>query len=565
MARTFTYLFGIGATLLLVTLPLPHSADRDTAGLVVMAIAAYLAALGFLVLFDRLPLWFYEATPLLGTILVSLAVYFGGSDAAAAYAAYYFWVALAACYFLRPAVAATHLALASAGYGIALLASAEVEVPALNVGAGDRVAVRRRHPDDGAAGPDGEDAGRAGRGGPHRLPDRAREPPRARGSVRRRARALDPGRAAAGDRGARPGLVQGVQRSVRARRRRRRPGPARRGAEAGDADQRRRRAAGRRGVRRARAGDGRGRGLSARRAAPRRGQSDLRPPAGEDDGELRRGRLPRARHHHRGAPPLGRSSAVRGQGGADGTDRSSSSHAGAPAEDAEEAAIERTSPRLASLVSLAEAVDRRKGSPANSRRVARYAERLARRLNLPEEEVERVRIAALLRDVGEVGVAESILNKPVAAQRRGTAGAGAAPGDRRPHRRGRPARPGGRVDPEPSRAPRRQRLSARPARAPDPARGKDPGGRRRLCGDDRGPALPAAASRRSGPGPSSRRGPGASSTTTWSRPSCRWTEGPSPSAETRRGARAADAEASDAERLDGASSCSSSLPARSTK
>ena len=39
-------------------------------------------------------------------------------------------------------------------------------------------------------------------------------------------------------------------------------------------------------------------------------------------------------------------------------------HAGAPAEEeAESAAIERTSPRLASLVSLAEAVDRRKGSP----------------------------------------------------------------------------------------------------------------------------------------------------------------------------------------------------------
>jgi two-component system, cell cycle response regulator len=87
-------------------------------------------------------------------------------------------------------------------------------------------------------------------------------------------------------------------------------------------------------------------------------------------------------------------------------------HAGAPEEDPTEAAIERTSPRLASLVSLAEAVDRRKGSPANSRRVAAYAERLARSLSLPEEEVERVRIAALLRDVGEVGVAESILNKP---------------------------------------------------------------------------------------------------------------------------------------------------------
>jgi hypothetical protein len=131
MARTFTYLFGIGATLLLVTLPLPHAADRDTVGLVATAVAAYGAALGFLALFDRLPLWFYEVSPLLGTILVSLVVYFGGSDAPAAYATYYFWVVLAACYFLRPVVAATHLALASAGYGIALLAIAEPAVPVL--------------------------------------------------------------------------------------------------------------------------------------------------------------------------------------------------------------------------------------------------------------------------------------------------------------------------------------------------------------------------------------------------------------------------------------------------
>src|SRR5919204_606886 len=77
------------------------------------------------------PVRVYEATPLLGTVLVSLAVYFGGSEAAAAYAVYYFWVGLAACYFLRPAVAAAHLALASAGYGIAVLASDDVGVPAL--------------------------------------------------------------------------------------------------------------------------------------------------------------------------------------------------------------------------------------------------------------------------------------------------------------------------------------------------------------------------------------------------------------------------------------------------
>ena len=367
MARTFTYLFGIGATLLLVTLPLPHSrrSRHGRAGgdgdrrLRWRPWASWSSSTGC-------PCGSTKRRPC----------------SARSWSA---WPSTSAAPTPPPAYAVV-LLLGRAGRLLLPQAGGRRHPPRARLrrlrdrparqrrrrgpgselGAGDGVAARRRHPDDGAAGPDGEDADRAGRGGPHRLADRAGEPPRARGPVRRRARALDPGRAAAVDRGARPRLVQGVQRSVRARRRRPRAGPARRGAEAGDADQRRRRAAGRRGVRRARAGDRRARGLSARRAAPSRGQGDLRPPAGEDDGELRRGQLPGAWHHRRRAPPLGRSSAVRGQGG--GRDRSVLfQHAGAPAEDAEEAAIERTSPRLASLVSLAEAVDRRKGSPANSR------------------------------------------------------------------------------------------------------------------------------------------------------------------------------------------------------
>ena len=131
MARTFVYLFGIGATLLLVSLPLPHSADRNTAALIAIALVAYLAAGGFLILFDRLPLWSFEASPLIGTVLISLAAYFGGPEAASAYAMYYFWVAASACYFLRPAVAVTHLVLASAGYGIVLIALGDTTVPAL--------------------------------------------------------------------------------------------------------------------------------------------------------------------------------------------------------------------------------------------------------------------------------------------------------------------------------------------------------------------------------------------------------------------------------------------------
>ena len=55
-----------------------------------------------------------------GTVVVSLAVYFGGSAAATAYALFYFWVALAACYFLRPRIAFTHLCIASAAYALVL-------------------------------------------------------------------------------------------------------------------------------------------------------------------------------------------------------------------------------------------------------------------------------------------------------------------------------------------------------------------------------------------------------------------------------------------------------------
>jgi two-component system cell cycle response regulator len=410
MARTFTYLFGIGATLLLVTLPLPHSADRDTAGLVVTAIAAYLAALGFLVLFDRLPLWFYEATPLLGTILVSVAVYFGGSDAPAAYAAYYFWVALAACYFLTPAVAATHLALASAGYGIALLASADVEVPALNwaLATGSlfvvgtlmtalRGQMERMLTELGAAARTDPLTG---------LANRRELEGRFAGELERSTRGGRPlsivvldldwfkefndrfGHAA-GD-GALVQLGEALRRATRTSDIVARLGGEEFAVLAPETDQHE------------------GYQLAERlraevRATFARQQEKMTvscgvagfPMHGITTGEL----LHSADRALYEAKEGGRDRSVLFQ------------PAGAPAEDAEEAAIERTSPRLASLVSLAEAVDRRKGSPANSRRVSRYAERLARGLNLPEEEVERVRIAGLLRDVGEVGVAESILNK----------------------------------------------------------------------------------------------------------------------------------------------------------
>src|SRR5918998_2054589 len=48
----------------------------------------------------------------------------------------------------------------------------------------------------------------------------------------------------------------------------------------------------------------------------------------------------------------------------------------------------------------------------HSRRVARHAEQIARGLGLPRQDVEKVRAAALVHDIGKINVPRSILTKP---------------------------------------------------------------------------------------------------------------------------------------------------------
>ncbi len=68
-----------------------------------------------------------------------------------------------------------------------------------------------------------------------------------------------------------------------------------------------------------------------------------------------------------------------------------------------------------SIRALAAAVDAKDPyTRGHSERVARYAVVLARNMGLPPEEVRRVRIAALLHDVGKIGIDDRILRKPTA-------------------------------------------------------------------------------------------------------------------------------------------------------
>ena len=68
---------------------------------------------------------------------------------------------------------------------------------------------------------------------------------------------------------------------------------------------------------------------------------------------------------------------------------------------------------LATVLSLAEALDLRDtGTSRHSQTVGRLAELIARELGLPDDHVERVRLAGVLHDIGKIGIPDSVLKKP---------------------------------------------------------------------------------------------------------------------------------------------------------
>lgn len=65
------------------------------------------------------------------------------------------------------------------------------------------------------------------------------------------------------------------------------------------------------------------------------------------------------------------------------------------------------------VTSLASAIDAKdEYTKGHSTSVSRYAVALARAINLPEKEVERIKLGSLLHDVGKIGIPENVINKP---------------------------------------------------------------------------------------------------------------------------------------------------------
>jgi diguanylate cyclase (GGDEF)-like protein len=112
-------LFGFGGVLLLLMMLLEGPPGREDGNLAIGAAAAFAVALFIFVGSDRLPLWFLRASPAIGTLLGTVAVYWGGVEAAGS-AMYLIWVVIAAAMFLDTGLIIAHGAIAVGAYAFVL-------------------------------------------------------------------------------------------------------------------------------------------------------------------------------------------------------------------------------------------------------------------------------------------------------------------------------------------------------------------------------------------------------------------------------------------------------------
>lgn len=108
MARSGAYLFGAGATLALIWLFLPVSGRVDTGAMLAMVGASYAMVLLLIAGYDRIPMWGFKALLFGFTLLVSGMIFYSGKSTSP-YSFFYVWAALYALYFFSSAEAARHV------------------------------------------------------------------------------------------------------------------------------------------------------------------------------------------------------------------------------------------------------------------------------------------------------------------------------------------------------------------------------------------------------------------------------------------------------------------------
>jgi diguanylate cyclase (GGDEF)-like protein/putative nucleotidyltransferase with HDIG domain len=119
MARALGGLFLAGGTLALLTVLLPHSAQANVLGLVVIVADAYLVSAGLVGLARRVPAWLLPVALAWGSALITAVAYFSAGRPSPLIF-FYLWVFLYSSYFLTRRQAAAQIAFVGIVYAIVL-------------------------------------------------------------------------------------------------------------------------------------------------------------------------------------------------------------------------------------------------------------------------------------------------------------------------------------------------------------------------------------------------------------------------------------------------------------
>jgi diguanylate cyclase (GGDEF)-like protein len=115
MATVLGTLFVTGATIGALSLILPHPSEYDTSGLWSNVAYSYAFGSALILLRRRLPIWALQLGILVGTIVVTRAVYYG-NDPSGYYTFWYLWVSIYAFFFFGPRWGALHVTAVGAAY-----------------------------------------------------------------------------------------------------------------------------------------------------------------------------------------------------------------------------------------------------------------------------------------------------------------------------------------------------------------------------------------------------------------------------------------------------------------
>lgn len=119
MALGLAYLFGAGATLVVLSLLVPHGHGASVPALVAIAATAYVVTGVLALRGGTLPAWSFGAVLVFGSILIGACAWWGG-EAAHVYPLMYIWVALYGFYFFPPRFAFLVSAFSAGSYAVVL-------------------------------------------------------------------------------------------------------------------------------------------------------------------------------------------------------------------------------------------------------------------------------------------------------------------------------------------------------------------------------------------------------------------------------------------------------------